>query len=84
MWSSLQLVKEGANPSLWRPYVLGDLEAKYWLLKDDIELTVDVPSVQGPVMVVDLPGELLGLKACCSVWQLPADSHSAIVLRCCK
>jgi hypothetical protein len=40
----------------WKPYVLGDLDAQYWLLKDDIELTVVVPTVQGPVMVVDLPG----------------------------
>jgi hypothetical protein len=40
----------------WQPHVLGDLDAQYWLLKDDINLTVDLPTAQGPVMLVDLPG----------------------------
>lgn len=40
----------------WQDHVLGDLNGNHWLLKDEIELFVDLPDAPGSFTVVDLPG----------------------------
>jgi hypothetical protein len=58
MCGSLQAVRqEMGEHSHWREHVLGSLDDGSWLLKDDIELFVDMPGERGSFTVVDLPGK---------------------------
>jgi hypothetical protein len=85
MHESLKTVrKEAGDQSHWRPHVLGELDGDSWLLKDEINLFVDMPGEKGSFTVVDLPGKTTICISCmtcdcCNCCSLPV-SRSAVAV----